>query len=83
MIDALKSGHIRHAGLDVFNIDLCLRIHALTKLPNVTLSRIPRSARRRQARISSALAWHTAAGLQERRPDRPIRDSRLPANCIY
>jgi D-3-phosphoglycerate dehydrogenase / 2-oxoglutarate reductase len=38
MIDALKSGHIRHAGLDVFNIEPMPRDHPLTKLPNVTLS---------------------------------------------
>jgi D-3-phosphoglycerate dehydrogenase / 2-oxoglutarate reductase len=38
MIDALKSGHIRHAGLDVFNIEPLSAGHPLTKLPNVTLS---------------------------------------------
>jgi D-3-phosphoglycerate dehydrogenase len=38
MIDALKSGHIRHAGLDVFNIEPLQADHPLTKLPNVTLS---------------------------------------------
>jgi D-3-phosphoglycerate dehydrogenase / 2-oxoglutarate reductase len=38
MIDALKSGHIHHAGLDVFNIEPLPADHALTKLPNVTLS---------------------------------------------
>ena len=38
MIEALKSGHIRHAGLDVFNIEPLPRDHPLTKLPNVTLS---------------------------------------------
>ncbi|MGA7994066.1 MAG: NAD(P)-dependent oxidoreductase [Bradyrhizobium sp.] len=38
MIDALKSGHIRHAGLDVFNTEPLPKDHALTKLPNVTLS---------------------------------------------
>jgi D-3-phosphoglycerate dehydrogenase / 2-oxoglutarate reductase len=38
MIDALKSGHIRHAGLDVFNVEPLPVDHALTKLPNVTLS---------------------------------------------
>src|ERR1700710_441919 len=38
MIEALKSGHIRHAGLDVFNIEPLPADHALTKLPNVTLS---------------------------------------------
>ena len=38
MIDALKSGHIRHAGLDVFNIEPLPVEHPLTKLPNVTLS---------------------------------------------
>lgn len=38
MIDALKSGQIRHAGLDVFNTEPLPRDHPLTKLPNVTLS---------------------------------------------
>jgi D-3-phosphoglycerate dehydrogenase len=38
MIEALKSGHIRHAGLDVFNVEPLPTDHPLTKLPNVTLS---------------------------------------------
>jgi D-3-phosphoglycerate dehydrogenase len=38
MIDALKSGHIRHAGLDVFNIEPLPADHPLTKIPSVTLS---------------------------------------------
>lgn len=38
MIDALKSGQLRHAGLDVFNIEPLPADHPLTKLPNVTLS---------------------------------------------
>jgi D-3-phosphoglycerate dehydrogenase len=38
MIDALKSGHIRHAGLDVFNIEPLPADHPLTTIPNVTLS---------------------------------------------
>src|SRR6201991_32392 len=38
MIDALQSGHIRHAGLDVFNIEPLPKDHPLTKIPNVTLS---------------------------------------------
>ncbi len=38
MIDALKLGHIRHAGLDVFNVEPLPADHPLTKLPNVTLS---------------------------------------------
>jgi D-3-phosphoglycerate dehydrogenase len=38
MIDALKSGHIRHAGLDVFNTEPLPKDHPLTKLSNVTLS---------------------------------------------
>ena len=38
MIAALKSGHIRHAGLDVFNIEPLPKDHPLTALPNVTLS---------------------------------------------
>ncbi|MGH6741444.1 MAG: NAD(P)-dependent oxidoreductase [Bradyrhizobium sp.] len=38
MIDALKSGHICHAGLDVFNIEPLPKDHPLTKISNVTLS---------------------------------------------
>jgi D-3-phosphoglycerate dehydrogenase len=38
MIDALKSDHIRHAGLDVFNIEPLPADHPLAQLPNVTLS---------------------------------------------
>ena len=38
MVDALKSGHIRHAGLDVFDTEPLPAGHVLTKLPNVTLS---------------------------------------------
>jgi D-3-phosphoglycerate dehydrogenase len=38
MMDALKSGQIRHAGLDVFNVEPLPADHPLIKLPNVTLS---------------------------------------------
>jgi len=38
MIEALKSGHIHHAGLDVFNTEPLPSGHPLTKIPNVTLS---------------------------------------------
>lgn len=38
MIEALNSGQIRHAGLDVFNVEPQPVDHPLTKLPNVTLS---------------------------------------------
>ena len=38
MIDALKSGHLRHAGLDVFDIEPLPQDHPLTTLDNVTLS---------------------------------------------
>jgi D-3-phosphoglycerate dehydrogenase / 2-oxoglutarate reductase len=38
MIAALNSGHIRHAGLDVFNTEPLPSDHPLTKIPNVTLS---------------------------------------------
>jgi D-3-phosphoglycerate dehydrogenase len=38
MIEALNSGQIRHAGLDVFNTEPLPASHPLTKLENVTLS---------------------------------------------
>jgi D-3-phosphoglycerate dehydrogenase / 2-oxoglutarate reductase len=38
MIDALRAGHIAHAGLDVFTVEPLPAGHPLTKLPNVTLS---------------------------------------------
>jgi D-3-phosphoglycerate dehydrogenase len=38
MIDALRSGHLRHAGLDVFITEPLPLDHELTQLPNVTLS---------------------------------------------
>jgi len=38
LIDALKSGHIRHAGLDVFHNEPLKAGHPLAQLPNVTLS---------------------------------------------
>jgi D-3-phosphoglycerate dehydrogenase len=38
MIEALNSGHLRHAALDVFNTEPLPPGHELTKLPNVTLS---------------------------------------------
>jgi D-3-phosphoglycerate dehydrogenase len=38
LIDALKRGHIRHAGLDVFHDEPLKAEHALAKLENVTLS---------------------------------------------
>ena len=38
MIEALRSGHIRHAGLDVYTIEPMPAGHVLTTLENVTLS---------------------------------------------
>ena len=38
MVDALRSGHLHHAGLDVFDIEPLPPGHVLTTLPNVTLS---------------------------------------------
>ena len=38
MIEALRSGHIRHAGLDVFNTEPLPGDHVLTTISNVTLS---------------------------------------------
>ncbi len=38
LIDALRSGHIRHAGLDVFHAEPLKADHPLANLPNVTLT---------------------------------------------
>jgi len=38
MIEALRSGHIRHAGLDVYTVEPMPEGHVLTTLENVTLS---------------------------------------------
>jgi D-3-phosphoglycerate dehydrogenase len=38
LIAALRSGHIRHAGLDVFHAEPLAADHPLTKMPNVTLT---------------------------------------------
>lgn len=38
LIAALKSGHIRHAGLDVFHAEPLKADHPLAQLPNVTLT---------------------------------------------
>jgi D-3-phosphoglycerate dehydrogenase / 2-oxoglutarate reductase len=38
MLEALRSGHIRHAGLDVFNTEPLPSGHVLTTISNVTLS---------------------------------------------
>ncbi len=38
LIAALQSGHIRHAGLDVFHTEPLKADHPLAKLPNVTLT---------------------------------------------
>ena len=38
MIEALRTGHLRHAALDVFTTEPLPAGHALTNLPNVTLS---------------------------------------------
>ncbi len=38
MVEALRSGHLRHAGLDVYAVEPLPAGHVLTTLPNVTLS---------------------------------------------
>ncbi len=38
MIAALRSGHLRHAALDVFNVEPLPAGHVLTTLPNVTVT---------------------------------------------
>jgi D-3-phosphoglycerate dehydrogenase len=58
MVDALRSGHVRHAGLDVFAVEPLPAGHALTTLPNVTLSAHSafRTAEATENLISAALA---------------------------
>jgi D-3-phosphoglycerate dehydrogenase len=38
LVDALKSGHVRHAGLDVFNNEPLGADHPLAQMSNVTLT---------------------------------------------
>jgi D-3-phosphoglycerate dehydrogenase len=38
LLDALASGHVRHAGLDVFHAEPLKRDHALARMENVTLT---------------------------------------------
>jgi D-3-phosphoglycerate dehydrogenase len=38
LVAALRSGHIRHAGLDVFHVEPLAADHPLAQLPNVTLT---------------------------------------------
>ena len=38
MVDALRAGHLAHAGLDVYDREPLPKDHVLTTLPNVTLS---------------------------------------------
>ena len=68
MIAALKSGHIRHAALDVFRTEPLPKGHELATLPNVTLSapsafRTPEASEallRRALDISCKVAGHHA-----------------------
>jgi D-3-phosphoglycerate dehydrogenase len=72
MIEALRSGHIRRAGLDVFVREPLPAGHLLTTLENVTLSALPLSAHRKPA-ISSSGRRSTIAPPYRR--DRPLRTS--------
>jgi D-3-phosphoglycerate dehydrogenase len=67
MIDALKSGHIRHAGLDVFNIEPLPAGHPLTKLPNVTLSAHSAFRTPEASENLIAAAWVHCRGIAVRR----------------
>jgi D-3-phosphoglycerate dehydrogenase len=57
MVDALRSGHLRHAALDVFTVEPLPAGHVLSSLPNVTLSAHSafRTAEANQNLISAAL----------------------------
>jgi D-3-phosphoglycerate dehydrogenase len=67
MIDALKSGQIRHAGLDVFNIEPLPADHPLTKLENVHAVgafRIPHAGSEREpgCRLRGSIAERIVKG---------------------
>ena len=64
MMDALKSGHIRHAGLDVFNIEPLPMDHPLTRLPNVTLSAHSAFRTPEASENLIAAAWAHCEGLR-------------------
>ena len=62
MIEALASGQLGHAALDVFDIEPLPAGHVLTTLPNVTLSAHSGSARRRRTSGWSRQRSRTAGG---------------------
>ena len=69
LIDALKSGHIRHAGLDVFHAEPLKSDHPLASMDNVTLS--------------SHAAFRTRGGVRDADPPRHRhREGDLKADVI-
>ena len=90
MIDALESGHIRHAGLDVFNIEPLPKDHPLTKLQQrdaIGAFGVPHAGSQRQSdeRGVGALPKDCEGRVVSRRPGqarvartRPMTGSREP-----
>ena len=71
MVDALRSGHLRHAALDVFTVEPLPAGHVLTTLPNVTLSAHSafRTAEANHNLISAALDHCRRIAAQGRYPE--------------
>ena len=89
LIDALRSGRIRHAGLDVFHAEPLKPDHPLAQLPNVTLSphaafRTPEASEnllRRGARHRAQGPWPAAGVSLVARMERSAMRGRPLPDC--